>query len=893
MTSTEQELYDKLASGTWGTVRNSLVGKELISWGGAVVDQATEDIEKIRNSFDYRTASKRELIICANFWGIPISFVRPSILKVPGIGDGVINVSGQATIAREGYAYSYTCPQVVSKFDNEYYQGSVTSSNENTTISVGERESKTGVIVSGSFPEGIIRVFRKSETNTNVDTNEELVYNIINMYDGSMFIYADDNSQLDVHYIKATTNSEDIPKEDVSKGYTFVQGEEGEEVARAYLMRGVKRLCAISTVSDIREYVNSFKYIIDSAVEVTDSVTVYTKSSNKDNVSNEVIRSQLETYGVQGVSYKIAEGTEYHFSIKLSGSYANTLTVKQWLSDKLSRDNLSYNWAPDLYVIEGMIREHFGNVEGLEVAIEVESNVGLDIIPVEGSVKVMKNKKVMGYERNGVLYGYTERTLEPAESTALTRTKVGEWIVVSNQIYGTFGWWHDQIKSCMKITQDSVKLQRFSKLCNGANLCNASGINDESWDKALQTKLVPSLLEYNASGSEKPYYNGTKTYEPADFWTEEFGEYTLAVDSLFNAFLYRTNQIDSVAEPIKQGTVPHTWTGLRAAEATWGGDEQYVGRIGSATKWWRPNTRSRVHPLEYKGGILFAVVYDDENQQGKVVSTSFAGDEKVVDTINEKFNIRAVVRDDNAGFIVIHEYMGSLKASLLDTTTFMYLGTYEVATNFKKPDGFRFVGSSPQGLVLVASTKTTEGDAESVYLCKITMSDKVYLTSETKPLYTYNLLSKDQRIRFLDDAPITGDVDGEVYQYPLWEDRRYASMFGPYGGCSIIPTVEGIVVSKNTPVSEKVQVTRPDGSVDTESSVTQGDITLVKYTGEVINLGNPRTVIDVSESAQVGFIDKETGKLTVYDNTYTISMQTNSVKKSVKGYFVLDEVYEG
>lgn len=722
----------------------------------------------------------------------------------------------------------------------------------------------------GSFPEGIIRVFRKkSETNTNVDTNEELVYHIINMYDGSMFIYADDNSQLDVHYIKATTNSEDIPKEDVSKGYTFVQGEEGEEVARAYLMRGIKRLLAISTVSDIREYVNSFKYIIDSAVEVTDSVTVYTKPLNKDNVSNEVIRSQLETYGVQGVSYKIVEGTEYHFSIKLSGSYANTPTVKQWLTEELKLERLSYDWTPDLYVIEGMIREHFGDTEGLEVAVEVESNAGLDVIPVEGSIKVIKNNKVMGYESNGVLYGYTERSLEPAESTALTRTKVGEWIVVSNRIVNLFNWWENPIKSCMKISQNGVELQKFSNLCNGANLYNQHLLNLTYFDKPIIKDIVPELVQITDEDN-KPAYKGIKTYNPADFWTEEFGEYTLAVDSLFNAFLYRTKQIDNIAEPIKQGTVPHTWIGGASDEATYSNIEDAIGLVGSELKYWRPDFRSRVHPLEYKGGTLFAVVYDNEKQQGKVVSTSFTGDEKVVDTINEKYNIRAVVRDDNVGFIVIHEYMGNLKASLLDAVTFMYLGTYEVAIDFKKPEGFRFVGNSSQGLVIVTSNNVGPDLSESVYLCKIEMSDQVYLKS--KQLYSYDVLFKDGGTRFFDDSPA---IISDHEPFPLWEDRRYSSVFGPYGGCSIIPTALGIIISNNK-----------------EVGIYQGDITLVKYTGEVVNLGNPRTVIDVTEPAQVGFIDKETGKLTVYDNTYTITMQTNSVKKSVKGYFKLKEVYE-
>lgn len=884
MTNTEQELYDKLAKGTWGTVRNSLVGKELISWGGAVVDQATEDIEKIRNSFDYRTASKRELVICANFWGIPISFIRPSILKVPGTSDAEISVDG-SKIQKDGYAYGYICPQFVSKFDNEYYQGSLADSETNTTISVGEHESKTGAIVSGSFPEGIIRVFRKkpkteTEPNTDIDYNEELVYHILNMYDGSMFIYTDDNSQLSVHYIKATTNSEDIPLADVNKGYTFVQGEEGEEVARDYLMRGIKRLCAISTVSDIREYVNSFKYIIDSAVEVTDSVMVYTKSSNKNNVSNEVIRSQLETYGVQGVSYKIEEGTEYKFSIRLSGTYANMPTIKEWLTEELQSERLPYNWTPDLYVIEGMIREHFGNTEGLEVAVEVESNAGLDVIPVEGSIKVVKNNKVVGYESNGALYGYTERSLEPAESTALTRTKIGEWVVVSNYLhqYSDIRWGEEKIKSCMKITQEGVSLQSFSKLCKGANICNSINVNWEHYDQDILKIVSPTLLQYPEASQPKPVTR--ESYSPADFWTEEFGEYTLAVDSKFNAFLYITKQIGSIAEPLKQGTVPHTWIGIRMTEATFGHYMNAMGLVGSERKYWTPDFRSRVHPIEYREGVLFAVVYDDETQQGKVVSTSFAGDEKVIDTITEKYSIRAVVRDDNIGYVVIHEYKGVLKVSLLDTVGFMYLGTFEVETNFKKPSGFRFIGNSSQGLVLVASDETTEGTSETVYLCNITVSNKVELVS--KELYKYKLTDAENAVQFIADGPLTHYGTGEEPTiYTLWEDRRYASMYGPYGGCTVTPTDEGIVISKN------LVKDRSDPNL-----VPQGDITLVKYTGEVINLGNPRTVIDVTEPAQVGFIDKETGKLTVYDNTYTITMQTNSVKKTVKGYFKLKEVYE-
>ena len=210
---------------------------------------------------------------------------------------------------------------------------------------------------------------------------------------------------------------------------------------------------------------------------------------------------------------------------------------------------------------------------------------------------------------------------------------------------------------------------------------------------------------------------------------------------MFNAFLYRTKQISSIAEPLKQGTVPHTWIGIRMTEATYGHYMYARGLVGSERKYWRPDVRSRVHPLDYNGGVLVAVVYDDESQQGKVVSTSFEGDEKVIDTITEKYSIRAVVRDNNIGYVVIHEYMGHLKATILDTTTFMYLGTYEVETNFKQPSGFRFIGNSPQGVVFVASDMTNEGTSETVYLCTIAVSDKVELAP--KSLYTYKLTRKE------------------------------------------------------------------------------------------------------------------------------------------------------
>lgn len=406
----EQDLTS-VPNNNWALIKNSLIGKELISIVATDISTISDMTSNGVRAFDYKLAPASALVDLANFMQIPLVWVRPTYINC------IVGESSQALVVA-----NIQNSQFVGMMS---YKGAVCKLNKfkyvekpkMSTILVDDRP-RTGYKLTNPILECLqiksSEGFKGLSIPVIIDAAKNYALPTINLKDKTVFVLSD--KELDITNYVADEDiveiSEDTFKNASVPGLVFngvVQGESSIEVARNCISKWLNRTRSLASEQAIVDFVNAESTVVDCIVTaMNNKVTVYVKPAKGWTYGYEDVNAELDSYGILGYSYKIREANEVTVSLVINGEFSTDekLQVQSLLQDKYKYETTSYNWVPSLLEIKSLLVEALKRYDfDITYVVSDSSTSGVKYKPVENTVKVKLASGVYGgYDEGGIIY---------------------------------------------------------------------------------------------------------------------------------------------------------------------------------------------------------------------------------------------------------------------------------------------------------------------------------------------------------------------------------------------------------------------------------------------------------------------------------------------------------
>lgn len=495
----------------WSYIKNATIGKELIAYGARVLFQSQMYAQKFTDNFGFDTISKPALADIANFFKIPLSWVRPTVLYCYNLDEKV----GFIDTVIKNNKYAGYVGYKNSQFKLYQYSSIEKITGSNATILIGDTPL-SGIKLVNPIIE-LLRIEKDGKyMNVSLFGSDSIPF--INLKDGSIFIPAESNVTI-TNYV-ASTEVSDITAQDVQNvgNVLFtevIQGEASDDVARKCLQQLSSFNTVLASEQSIKYAVNAFPNVTDCAVEVVNSkVNVYCKMNKSTNVIP--ITLELNSYGILGYNYEALVANSIQVTLIITGVTDNAIKAKinEMLAQSYEDDKMPFDWIPSIIELRARVQE-IAHSTSIDVSFLVETSVteGVRFKPVEGSIDVVDvNGIVVGYDVKGVLYVLSDKSIRNLIPTAGS----------------TFGYW----SSCYVNSEDfSNKSYEYMvsynyntptkfKICNIQNMLGYSLENVRSYSWQGYTFVVDS-------NSIRVYDNSAFTERNSDIKVESIASWSV------------------------------------------------------------------------------------------------------------------------------------------------------------------------------------------------------------------------------------------------------------------------------------------------------------------------------------------------------------------------------
>lgn len=434
----QQELKNALTSQNWKRLMTGLIGQELISFGTEVLYLNESFVQTLINNFNPNYTDLDSLIVLATANNIAVDITRPSYIRatIPSASDSVTlpSVFKPFDLVIKSGSYSYTNIDYCKPGDTvTFYQGMVYSYTDSSDLDssdfLGYRYDQKGTLslsyipasdtsVTSIYKLGSVYVpsvyFIKRNEGTGGVTYSSIIpqfsplevlstkecYKLRTLADSSTVIVLGDNnwgaapSGVGYQAVWLSPTVYDVTEaETYALQYydgsalqsignaTFVAAFTGEsdsiEVARISYNNQVLEQVSLISLTQIREYVNTFAFVLDSYVESPEvgKVVIYWKPTDADETNpsdlgdedsypSEVLM-KLYTHSPMCTTYtmRIGESVTLRFAISSS-----SLTESSTLSDQITElirteyayANLAYSDSVTASTVAALIQTTFG-----------------------------------------------------------------------------------------------------------------------------------------------------------------------------------------------------------------------------------------------------------------------------------------------------------------------------------------------------------------------------------------------------------------------------------------------------------------------------------------------------------------------------------------------------
>lgn len=417
------ELLNRLDS-TWNGLKDSVVGKELLSLGVETVMYAEECTDAIKTAFDVETASKEMLISMSHVYKIPISFVRPATVTVKIDGGGYYEPYS-LSLSKGSVTY-YNIEYVNASNEVTLYQGTVMRENDPSVVAIPNDTlyDKIGYKLQETIPRSVYVV--KANIADQLSAYDPMSptedsYRLYTLSDGTLFLeYAKSVSV--IYYLLPTSSVNNLDGATLNTGATYTilstTPYEGESLncAREYFRKFFLEMNAVVSKSQIHDYVNTFPNVLDCNVvpfSIT-SVNIYVKPNDRNQVISTFgeIESALDEHGMLGVFHNVSLGTAFPIKLICSNIPLDMqATIATLLEDSFRYELTTFNASLTPYAMSSLIHERTGISTDVRIFVNRESVSNGDQLRfkiIRGTLSVLQQVGddfvAVGFDSNGSIY---------------------------------------------------------------------------------------------------------------------------------------------------------------------------------------------------------------------------------------------------------------------------------------------------------------------------------------------------------------------------------------------------------------------------------------------------------------------------------------------------------
>lgn len=418
------ELLNRLDS-TWNGLKDSVVGKELLSLGVETVMYAEECNDAIKTAFDVETASKEMLISMSHVYKIPISFVRPATVTVKIDGGGYYEP--YALSLSKGSVTYYNIEYVNASNEVTLYQGTIMR-DVNPSVIVIPNDTlydKIGYKLQETIPQSVY--VEKSNVADQLSAYDPMSpnddsYRLYTLSDGTLFLEYSKSVSV-IYYLLPTSSVNNLEGATLNTGanYTVLSTTpyEGESLncAREYFRKFFLEMNAVVSKSQIHDYVNTFPNVLDCNVIPfsTTSVNIYVKPNDRNQVISTFgeIESALDEHGMLGVFHNVSLGTAFPIKLICSNIPLDMqATIATLLEDSFRYELTTFNASLTPYAMSSMIYERTGLSTDVRIFVNRESLSNGDQLRfklIRGTLSVLQEVDddefvTVGFESEGSIY---------------------------------------------------------------------------------------------------------------------------------------------------------------------------------------------------------------------------------------------------------------------------------------------------------------------------------------------------------------------------------------------------------------------------------------------------------------------------------------------------------
>lgn len=468
-----QWIEQQLNSPTWNSLKTSFIGRELIEYAATILYLSDQQKLSIQDNQYPDTADLPSMLLMAFNKDIAVDLNKPAYVKLSNIGANLTSPY-QASLKSGNILftnYDYIVPGKAATL----YQGQVKTmyTEELSSIQESERlpmtvyydveeESYFVKLGKAAIAESV-RVIKEdgslfvlSEYDSLREDPEADVIKIKRNTDASLNVYFGNGvwgkkydsalnyqviwlegtqEEFDITSLQMTINNENIQFEIES----YDSGKTDDiSYTRKMLKAAIDKLSVVATEPQIKAYVNSYPTIIDSEIELDleqpNKVTIYVKPTLIDDTIFDQIQDGLNLYGEVVTQYLIQRGEPLYYYVILEK--IGTITQQKQIEiEELIRQNLAYENQPYVSQVSSIrLNELISPVSKGTVIVsilfrlyfeEVSQVINLPTRPYRGTIQIIQNNEVIGWDSEGILYG----ALEPIEIALNNFIKLGDFFL--------------------------------------------------------------------------------------------------------------------------------------------------------------------------------------------------------------------------------------------------------------------------------------------------------------------------------------------------------------------------------------------------------------------------------------------------------------------------------
>lgn len=273
--------------------------------------------------------------------------------------------------------------------------------------------------------------------------------------------------------------------------------------ARLQIKAEMAKNSVIATSDQIKSYVNSQAGVLDSHVLRGDDhnqVKIYIKPENQNDSSFSGIEELLRMYGEVVTDFVVSAGTPVEFELLLSSDSSIAQQTKDEVVSELE-SSLDYRSIGFLLPLTpSNLTSTATSIADKPVSVAVKSSIVLDfnplvsfpIRPEKGSVSIVKDNEIIGWDYSGFIYGFSQQTLAGFGAKSFL---LGDFVFSTQSDSPLLTVVSSDLERQLRSNTDSIHLGDAYSVVKGSNYYGASfNIGGE-----FKYRLYKDLGEWDSS----------------------------------------------------------------------------------------------------------------------------------------------------------------------------------------------------------------------------------------------------------------------------------------------------------------------------------------------------------------------------------------------------------